>query len=125
MATRPSDHHHHAMAMAILPLCGIRRRRSSLKLTNYTLKIGDFGLSVRKNETDDWDECQTTVCGTPSCLAPEVLHLNRNNVQLVIQWEQEASAHEWTANVSSDRVLTCSLEDLGKLKNDVAALRLS
>eukprot|EP00956_Cyclotella_meneghiniana_P031654 scaffold83776_cov22-Cyclotella_meneghiniana.AAC.3 len=42
-------------------------------LTEYTLKIGDFGLAVQMNEHDDWDECQTTVCGTPSCLAPEIL----------------------------------------------------
>ena len=44
--------------------------------------------------------------------------MNPNNVQLVIEWEQEAWAHEWMANVSSDRVLTCSLGDLGKLKNE-------
>jgi serine/threonine protein kinase len=42
-------------------------------LTNYTLKLGDFGLAVRMEEDDDWDECLMTVCGTPSCLAPEVI----------------------------------------------------
>ena len=31
--------------------------------------------------------------------------MNRNNIHLVIQWEQQALAHEWTANVSTDRVI--------------------
>ncbi|KAL3790451.1 hypothetical protein ACHAWO_007141 [Cyclotella atomus] len=42
-------------------------------LTDFTLKIGDFGLAVRMEEDDDWDECLMTVCGTPSCMAPEVI----------------------------------------------------
>jgi serine/threonine protein kinase len=47
--------------------------KSSELLTQFTLKIGDFGLAVRMNDDEDWDECQMTVCGTPSCLAPEVV----------------------------------------------------
>mmetsp|Transcript_29331 Transcript_29331/g.35728 ORF Transcript_29331/g.35728 Transcript_29331/m.35728 type:complete len:1040 (-) Transcript_29331:231-3350(-) len=35
-------------------------------------KIGDFGLAVQMDDGDDWDEGQHTLCGTPSCLAPEV-----------------------------------------------------
>jgi len=41
-------------------------------LVDCTLKIADFGLAVQMNEVDDWDEAQHTLCGTPSCLAPEV-----------------------------------------------------
>ena len=43
-----------------------------LSLLDCTLKIGDFGLAVKMSAEDDWDEAQNTICGTPSCLAPEV-----------------------------------------------------
>jgi len=42
-------------------------------LLECVLKIGDFGLAVQMSTNDDWDEAQHTVCGTPSCLAPEVV----------------------------------------------------
>lgn len=41
-------------------------------LLNCTIKIADFGLAVQMSQDDDWDEGQHTLCGTPSCLAPEV-----------------------------------------------------
>jgi len=42
-------------------------------LIGCTIKIGDFGLAVQMQEDDNWDEAQHTICGTPSCLAPEVV----------------------------------------------------
>jgi len=45
---------------------------NGFSLLDCTLKIGDFGLAVKMSEDDDWDESQHTICGTPSCLAPEV-----------------------------------------------------
>jgi len=52
-------------------------RRLSLaetrNLLQYRLKIGDFGLSVKLKDDDDWYEAQRTLCGTPSCIAPEVV----------------------------------------------------
>eukprot|EP00978_Attheya_sp_CCMP212_P006956 scaffold16242_cov55-Attheya_sp.AAC.3 len=44
----------------------------AFNLFDCTLKIGDFGLAVKMADEDDWDEAQHTLCGTPSCLAPEV-----------------------------------------------------
>ncbi|KAL7524174.1 hypothetical protein ACHAXR_000466, partial [Thalassiosira sp. AJA248-18] len=41
-------------------------------LLDCQLKLGDFGLAVQMKDDDDWYEAQTTFCGTPSCLAPEV-----------------------------------------------------
>lgn len=46
-------------------------RSSSIK--DYVLKLGDFGLAVKMSDDDDWNEAQHTLCGTPSCLAPEVV----------------------------------------------------
>uniref|UniRef100_A0A7S4HY09 Protein kinase domain-containing protein n=1 Tax=Odontella aurita TaxID=265563 RepID=A0A7S4HY09_9STRA len=43
-----------------------------LSLKQCTFKIGDFGLAVQMQDDDDWDDALHTVCGTPSCLAPEV-----------------------------------------------------
>ncbi len=45
---------------------------SSFTLQDCCLKIGDFGLAVQMSDDDDWDDAQHTLCGTPSCLAPEV-----------------------------------------------------
>ncbi len=42
-------------------------------LKDCCLKIGDFGLAVQMSDDDDWDDAQHTLCGTPSCLAPEVV----------------------------------------------------
>ena len=46
---------------------------SSYTLLDCTIKIADFGLAVQMQEDDDWEACQHTVCGTPNCLAPEVV----------------------------------------------------
>ena len=43
-----------------------------LSLLDCKIKIGDFGLAVQMNDNDDWNEALHTICGTPSCLAPEV-----------------------------------------------------
>ncbi len=45
---------------------------SAFSLTDCTLKISDFGLAVKMSDEDDWDEAHDTLCGTPSCLAPEI-----------------------------------------------------
>lgn len=42
-------------------------------LLHCILKIGDFGLAVKMSDEDDWDIAQQTFCGTPSCLAPEII----------------------------------------------------
>ncbi|KAL9181775.1 hypothetical protein ACHAXT_012118 [Thalassiosira profunda] len=42
-------------------------------LSECEIKLGDFGLAVQMNPEDDWAEAQRTFCGTPSCLAPEVV----------------------------------------------------
>ena len=56
------------------PIDGKRCATTTIEpLLSFTLKIGDFGLAVRMDEDEDWDECRMTVCGTPSCLAPEVV----------------------------------------------------
>jgi serine/threonine protein kinase len=44
----------------------------NFSLAECTLKIGDFGLAVKMSDEDDWDETHDTLCGTPSCLAPEI-----------------------------------------------------
>lgn len=44
----------------------------NITLINCNLKLGDFGLAVQMSDVDDWDDAQHTLCGTPSCLAPEV-----------------------------------------------------
>ena len=44
----------------------------NISLINCNLKLGDFGLAVQMSDVDDWDDAQHTLCGTPSCLAPEV-----------------------------------------------------
>eukprot|EP00804_Cyclotella_cryptica_P027131 CCRYP_013649-RA/>CCRYP_013649-RA protein AED:0.07 eAED:0.07 QI:0/1/0.66/1/0.5/0.33/3/1293/782 len=70
-------------------------------LTSYTLKIGDFGLAVRMDDDEDWCECRTTVCGTPSCLAPEVARgamANENSVPSIVNSEslpQGDNSHPW------------------------------
>jgi len=43
-----------------------------LSLFDCTLKLGDFGLAAQMSNDDDWDESLHTLCGTPSCIAPEV-----------------------------------------------------
>ena len=53
-------------------------------LIQCTLKISDFGLAVKMKDEDDWDEAHDTLCGTPSCLAPEIARCNpkqRNDVK--------------------------------------------
>ena len=45
-------------------------------------------------------------------------NMNRVNGQMIVQWQHESIAREWTVDVSSDRVLTCSFKDIVKLKND-------
>ena len=47
-------------------------RRPSL-LSNFQLKLGDFGFAVRMDRDVNWNESQTTFCGTLSCVAPEVM----------------------------------------------------
>lgn len=42
-------------------------------LLDCQIKLGDFGLAVQMKDEDDWNECQHTFCGTPFCLAPEVV----------------------------------------------------
>ncbi|KAL3761820.1 hypothetical protein ACHAW5_001928 [Stephanodiscus triporus] len=42
-------------------------------LLDCTLKLGDFGLAVTMRDDDDWCEARRTFCGTPTCLAPEVV----------------------------------------------------
>jgi len=54
---------------------GVERRKKNgnmFSLLDCVLKIGDFGLAVKMSDEDDWDEANHTLCGTPSCLAPEV-----------------------------------------------------
>ena len=48
-------------------------RENEFNLFDCCLKIGDFGLAAQMSDDDDWDEAQHTICGTPSCLAPEVV----------------------------------------------------
>lgn len=66
----------------LVPQSGPSSKANIQPLTSYTLKLGDFGLAVKLDEFDDWDECEMTVCGTPSYLAPEVVRgCNENEVQ--------------------------------------------
>ncbi|KAL3759876.1 hypothetical protein ACHAWU_007620 [Discostella pseudostelligera] len=51
----------------------MQRKKEAFTLLDCQLKIGDFGLAVQMSEEDDWYEAQHTFCGTPCCLAPEVV----------------------------------------------------
>jgi len=42
-------------------------------LLDCQIKLGDFGLSNKMQDDEDWAEAQRTFCGTPSCIAPEVV----------------------------------------------------
>lgn len=55
-------------------------KQANLSLLDCTLKLGDFGLAVQMKDTDEWGECCATFCGTPCCLAPEVVSLYVPNV---------------------------------------------
>lgn len=65
-----------ALRSASSPLGGSMEKKESdscsFTLLQCNLKLGDFGLAVQMKDEDDWYEAQNTLCGTPSCLAPEV-----------------------------------------------------
>ena len=42
-------------------------------LLDCQIKLGDFGLANKMEDDEDWNEAQRTFCGTPSCIAPEVV----------------------------------------------------
>ena len=69
----PSDNHNSNFQSTFLERKQDEQCADLAPLTHYTLKIGDFGLAIRMDDDDDWDECRMTICGTPSCLAPEVV----------------------------------------------------
>lgn len=54
-------------------------RSKSFTLLDCEIKIADFGLAVKMSKEENWDECQHTMCGTPNCLAPEVIFMGSGN----------------------------------------------
>lgn len=85
-------------------------QKDSFSLFDCSLKIGDFGLAVQMQYDDDWDEAQHTICGTPSCLAPEVALSNKKepiekestkDCDLIAQANQDMRGHGQPADLWS------------------------
>lgn len=75
--------------------CGMEMSDGKMfSLLDCVLKIGDFGLAVKMSDYDDWDEANHNLCGTPSCLAPEVALLgNKNRISTTICPKSEFPDH--------------------------------
>lgn len=68
-------------------------QKAGVDLELCRIMLSDFGLATKMKEGMDWDFCQQTMCGTVSCLAPEIARNVRGKKFPNVSTAMEVSGH--------------------------------